>query len=123
MKNSVKCTDYDSMGDFSRFPFVEEKKEKRTIFWYIKKIFFLSSFCLIISCATIKEQNITYLNGACYPTNSYVDEMLKMSKQTGLKYEWFECEWVSKIKADSIRDHRAELVYLKMLEDYSGNQK
>lgn len=39
IKSKVICTDYDSMGDFSRFPNPKEIEKSKNIFWYIKKMF------------------------------------------------------------------------------------
>lgn len=88
-----------------------------------KTLLYLVATILVSSCVSLKEKNITYVNGECYPTNTYVDQMIKMRNQTGLEYVWFECEWVSQKEVDSIKDYRAELVYLKMLETYSDSLK
>lgn len=39
MKDETICADYDSMGNFSRFPNLEATKNSKNIFWYIKNIF------------------------------------------------------------------------------------
>lgn len=39
MKNKVICTDYDSMGDFSRFPEdLKNTRNTKSFFSYIKNI-------------------------------------------------------------------------------------
>lgn len=126
MRNKVICTDYDSMGDFSRFP-KDLKNIRNTkgffgitkIYSYLylkfknkdmKKILLLVVVGILVgSCSLFKDPSFltyTLIDGECYPTDKNIKKMIVLEKQTGVEYAWFECEWVSREVVDSIKTAR-----------------
>ena len=83
----------------------------------LKKILFIFSLSLMFaSCGTTKE--LVYLdeNGECYPTIKSIDQMYKRRTETGLKYVWFNCKWVTPAQRDSIALVENDRIFDKFIQ-------
>ena len=83
----------------------------------LKKILFIFSLSLMFaSCGTTKE--LVYLdeNGECYPTIKSIDQMYKRRTETGLKYVWFDCKWVTPAQRDSIALVENDRIFDKFIQ-------
>ena len=83
----------------------------------LKKILFIFSLgFMFASCGTTKE--LVYLdeNGECYPTIKSIDQMYKRRTETGLKYVWFDCKWVTPAQRDSIALVENDRIFDKFIQ-------
>lgn len=88
----------------------------------MKKILLLVVVGILVgSCGLFKDPSFTLIDGECYPTDKNVQKMIDLKNQTGVDYVWFECEWVSRKDADSIKTARQEMIFNQMLETYSDS--
>lgn len=86
----------------------------------MKKLFFIfGTIALLTSCGNKKEL-VYYVDGECYPTTEYIQNMVTKREITGIEYVWFtpNCEWMSRSDRDSLFDVLQEKVWKETLESY-----
>lgn len=107
MKNRVICADYDSMGNFSRFPTVEVKKERKNILWYIKKLFFFSFFIVLVSCGSLRPKD---------PTSQLLVDLWNIERETGIKHFIYKDRIVTETELDSLISLEVDSAIEKMFK-------
>ena len=67
-----------------------------------------------------KKELVYYVDGECYPTTEYIQNMVTKSEVTGIEYVWFtpNCEWMSRSDRDSLVNVLQEKVWKETLESY-----
>lgn len=78
---------------------------------------------LLLSCKT--KESLTYIdeNGECYPTIESIDHMYLMRTETGLKYVWVNCEWVTHAQRDSLSLIENDRIMDKLIQSYNTNHQ
>jgi hypothetical protein len=87
----------------------------------MKKVFFILSLVLLtVSCVSEKSMVVFNENGECFPTIENIDQMYKKRIETGLKYVWFNCEWVTRAQRDSLSDIENDRIFEELILLYDS---
>lgn len=85
----------------------------------MKKVFFILGLSFLLgSCVTTGELVYVDENGECYPTLENIQKMHNLSSENGVRYFWFECDWVTKEQRDSLSLIENDRIMDKLIQMY-----